>query len=78
MAEPTARRRGQGGVRRGTRRRHRAGDRAEGSIASARMATVLSVDSQSRSVYVMLLAPVLGWAVSGESGDAPGVGSQLL
>ncbi len=26
-------------------------------------ATVLSVDSQSRSVYVMLLAPVLGWAV---------------
>ena len=26
-------------------------------------ATVLSVDSQSRSVYVMLFAPVLGWAV---------------
>ncbi len=26
-------------------------------------ATLLSVDSQARSVYVMLLAPVLGWAV---------------
>ena len=26
-------------------------------------ATVLSVDAQSKSVYVMLLAPILGWAV---------------
>lgn len=26
-------------------------------------ATLLSVDSQARSIYVMLLAPVLGWAV---------------
>ncbi len=38
-------------------------DRIDEASDSDLGATVLSVDSQSRSVYVMLLAPVLGWAV---------------
>lgn len=38
-------------------------ERIDGASESDLGATVLSVDAQSRSVYVMLLAPVLGWAV---------------
>ncbi len=38
-------------------------ERIDGASESDLGATVLSVDSQAKSVYVMLLAPVLGWAV---------------
>ena len=38
-------------------------ERIDGASESDLGATVLSVDSQSRSVYVMALAPALGWAV---------------
>ncbi len=38
-------------------------ERLDQASEGAMGATVLSVDAQSRSVYIMLLAPVLGWAV---------------
>ncbi len=38
-------------------------ERIDGASESAVGATVLSVDAQSRSIYVMLLAPILGAAV---------------
>ena len=43
------------------------------------MATVLSIESQSRSLFAAVLAPVLGWAVDalGARGG-PGPGGQEL
>ncbi len=38
-------------------------ERIDGASQGDLGATVLSVDSQSRSVYVLFLAPILGWAV---------------